>query len=235
MIKKLLLTTLVLIVAFAFVVNATDNQKSIKQLTDEAESIIIGKVAKQKSEWDSNHKMIYTTVTVAVNEYLKGDDGSKTQIIKIPGGKVGDVGLEVVGAPSFDDGEKALLFLGSSPDKRKEKTIIGWNKGKVTLDDAIPLKSLKKQIKSHLGIVEEGPEIPEMIQFPDPDLLINRAKKYKPTTGNISDSEAQMEDNDWGWKCVWGDNFEYDFPYRKIDLYCFRVIFYNFYNIFFIH
>ena len=200
-------------VAFAFSINAADDPKSLKELTDKAETIIVGKVGKQHSEWDSNHKMIYTTVTVNVDDYLKGDEKSKIQIIKVPGGKIGDVHLKVIGAPSFDDGEKALLFLSSSPGNGKEKTVIGWNKGKIPLHDKSDAEVISlKKIKKHLAKTNPKSDIPEMIQFPDPDLLVNKAKKYKPTTGNIPESETEIQAGVWGWRCVWGDNFEGDFP-----------------------
>jgi len=215
MIKKLFVATLVTVIAFAFSVNAADNPNSLKQLTDKAESIIIGKVVDQKSEWDSNHSMIYTTVTVNVKDRLKGDGNSKTEIIRVPGGKVGDVGLKVIGAPKFDDGEEALLFLNSS-GKGKAKSIIGLNKGKITIqgkftDDGKSLVNVRSEIEKYLGKTRQKPELPDMLQFPDAQLLVNKAKKYKPKLGNISDPETEIQ-GEWGWRCVWGENFEGDFP-----------------------
>lgn len=211
MIKKFLTVALIMLVVFAFSVYAGDDIRSMKELADKAETVLIGKVAKLKSEWDGNHKMIYTTVTIDVDEYFKGGDRSRTEIVKVPGGKVGDVELKVVGAPSFNDGEKALLFLGSSPDNGKEKTIIGWDKGKISLNGSNNEIVSLKELKKHLGKANPRSDIPEMIQFTDSDLL-SRAKKYKPTTGTLSEAELQMDEVDYGWKCVWGDNFEYDFP-----------------------
>lgn len=208
MTKKLLLVTLAISVAIAFSVNAAENPKSVKELTEKAESIIIGKVAKQTSEWDKSRTTIYTTITVDVDEYLKGDEKEKRQTIKIPGGKVGDIGLKVIGAPTFDTGEKALLFLGPQTNGSKERSLIGWNKTKsssVGPDDAIPL--LKGKVLNYLGKKQD--KNVQKMQFPDPTRLAERAKKFRPQNNNYVETQS---DGEWGWRCVWGDDFEGDFP-----------------------
>ena len=119
MARKSLLMSLMIILIFSFSASATINKLSINDLADKAETIIIGKVAEKQSAWDESHKQIITTVTVNVSEYLKGDERTKTQIIRVPGGEVDGVGLTVPGAPSFVDGEKALLFLTSKSNDSK--------------------------------------------------------------------------------------------------------------------
>ncbi len=212
MIKKVLVVMLTMMVVVAISVNAAEDPKSLKELTEKAETIIVGKVDKQTSEWDENHRMIYTTVTVDVKEYLKGEENARTQVIRVPGGKVGDVHLQVTGVPRFENGEEALLFLNSSPENGKEKVIAGWSKGKIKLDGKTEGVATVSKIKQMLGKSNSGIKMPERIQFHEPNLLINRAKKYKPSQGHIPNDESETEDVDYGWKCVWGDNFEHGFP-----------------------
>jgi PKD repeat protein/uncharacterized protein (DUF779 family) len=211
--KRFVIVLFVLIVAFAFSVNGADDPKATKELTEKAESIVIGKVSAQKSGWNDNHTQIFTTVTISVDEFLKGDDKSKTKTIKIPGGKVGDIGLTVVGAPIFTTGERTLLFLGANSENPTESDILGWKKdmlprnGKSDSDDALSIAEVRGEILKQLG--KSTKKQAQMIQFPNSKELLAKAKKSRPVMGEFQEPVVEQ---DWGWKCVWGDNFEYDFP-----------------------
>jgi len=211
--KKFLIVFLALIVAFAFSVNAAEHQRTTKELTEKAESIIIGKIGEQKSEWNDKHTEIFTTITINVAENLKGHDHSKLRTIRVPGGKVGDIGLTVVGAPVFNTGEEVLLFLNSNDKNEIGSDILGWKKNRLPLngistsDDALTISELRGKILKQLGKSSEKQV--EKIQFPHSKELVKRAKNFRPQMGEY---EEPVVEQDWGWKCVWGDNFENDFP-----------------------
>ena len=211
--KKFLVVFLALIVAFAFSVNGAEYLRTTKDLTEKAESIIIGKVSGQKSEWNDKHTQIFTTITINVSENLKGNDNSKFRTIRVPGGKVGDIGLTVVGAPVFNTGEEVLLFLNSNDKNEIGSDVLGWKKnnlplnGVATSDDALTISELRGTILKQLG--KSSQKDPQMIQFPNSKALLDRAKRFRPQMGDYHEPEVEQ---DWGWKCVWGDNFEYDFP-----------------------
>jgi len=87
----------------------TVKKASVKKLTEDAALIVRGKVVAQTPRWvDGN---IFTFVTLAIDEQLKGDYRGKTVVVKNYGGTVGDLGQEVTGAPVFSAGEEVLLLL----------------------------------------------------------------------------------------------------------------------------
>lgn len=63
-------------------------------------------------------KMLFTHVTVRVSTWYKGirpDQRPATLKLRIPGGKLGQDRLVVVGMPTFRAGERVLLFLRRQP------------------------------------------------------------------------------------------------------------------------
>lgn len=217
MTRKFLLFALMIVFTFSMV--QAKQTMSVKELTNKAESIVIGKVAEQQSEWNSDKTQIYTTVTFDVHEYLKGSSENATKTFRIPGGQVGDIRLQVAEMPDFKTGEKALLFLkkGETPD---DVEIVGLKQGKFSInknrvvENNKSLLELKKEIIQNLGddaISTKKFVKPERMKFPNPELLEKRAREFKPTTDKLG--EAQL-DGVWGsgYNCIWKDDFEGEFP-----------------------
>ena len=139
-------------------------RKSIEELTSEADSILIGKVKRIESQWNKEKTLIYTYVTISVKQHTKTLSGvGEVQeiIVKVPGGEVGDMGLQVSETPQFREGEEVFLFL------RMEKlplfSVAGLFQGKYTIEENrvknrilgldVPLGSFISQIK---GIMEKA-------------------------------------------------------------------------------
>ena len=101
----------------AFLVLAFETVATIAIPTDlptmvrKADLVFTGKVVGQKAEWaDRNgRKSIVTIVSFEVLETHKGAAGAKVDL-RCPGGTIGDTTLEMVGMPSFKNGEKCVLF-----------------------------------------------------------------------------------------------------------------------------
>ena len=83
---------------------------SLEQLSQEADTIVLGTVTKRVSAWNNLHTAIYTNVTVTVDEAIKGAPGSEL-IVQIPGGTVGDIGMRTSTAPEIHDRDQVILFL----------------------------------------------------------------------------------------------------------------------------
>lgn len=64
--------------------------------------------------------VIYRDVVVSVDEYLKNSLSSSEVIVRVPGGTIGNFTLDVEDMPSFEPGEKVLLFLGEDMDPATE-------------------------------------------------------------------------------------------------------------------
>ena len=84
---------------------------TLEYMTGFSDAIIIGYVNDQNSYWENGK--IYTNISVDVEKFVKvpQNETSSPIELKIPGGKVGDIGLEVDQAPVFRKGEKVMLFL----------------------------------------------------------------------------------------------------------------------------
>ncbi len=155
------LNRLLWLIVFVFLVTPLLAQKQaemINKMSEEAEVIVIGKVSKTESAWDKTGSRIYTTATVKVDEYLKGNDDPSSVKIVYPGGEVGAVGELYSHMPSFATEEEVLVFLKKRPDGKEYKVLSGEN-GKIALvtdektnekttTSNINIETLKARIKS---------------------------------------------------------------------------------------
>ena len=142
----------------------TVERLSLGDLVRKAQKIVIGKVSHSRTYWNDNRKLILTTYTIEVQESLKGQTFRTLEITTI-GGKIGDLTLNVVGMPSFEDGETAVVFVESAGGY---STVVGLGQGKFTVTNhevfnsvtalafpdgrpgeplKMPLESFKKEIK----------------------------------------------------------------------------------------
>jgi len=83
--------------------------------------------------------VIYRDVVISVDEYLKNSLPSNEVVVRVLGGTVGNLGMDVEDEPSFEPGEDVLLYLveDTSPftkDLRPEHfRVTGVSQGKYTL------------------------------------------------------------------------------------------------------
>ena len=84
---------------------------SLVELVERAETIVAGEVLELESSWTENRSTIFTTVTLRVDQRVKGA-GQEVVRFRIPGGVVGDQAMLVTHSPRFSVGERSLVFLG---------------------------------------------------------------------------------------------------------------------------
>ena len=92
-------------------VQALTIKLSLAELTDMADTVVVGTVVSSSSQWNAEHNNIYTEVVVSVTDSLKGSAGNKTITIIVPGGTVGDITQWVEDTSTFEAGEQVGLFL----------------------------------------------------------------------------------------------------------------------------
>lgn len=155
---------------FLLVIFSTDNysqsfQLKLKNLSQKADVILDGKVIQKKSNWNQDKTRIYTSVTIQVNEYLKGNNPGNTIVINTPGGEVDGVGELYTHMPSFQEDEDVLVFVQEDKEKKSYK-ILNGEEGKLTLIKDIStgekvtsfnqkISSLKSEIKGYAGIRQQ--------------------------------------------------------------------------------
>ena len=88
--------------------------------------IAYGRVLEATAELSDDRKRIETIVTFEVGTYLKGGPG-ETLTFRVPGGQVGRFRSVMVGAPVFESGDEAVLFLTQRQDGAPR--VFGLNQG----------------------------------------------------------------------------------------------------------
>jgi len=95
---------------FTLAVQDKAGESPLENLIDNADSIVIGTVAEHNSYWNDKHTRIYTSVVLSIEESLKGTTIERVTVI-LPGGEVDEIGEWVSDMPSFDQGERVMIFL----------------------------------------------------------------------------------------------------------------------------
>ena len=126
-----------------------------EDLTQESTAILYGKCSKVKSEWNKEKDLIFTTVTIVPEEYLKGNLGSEA-LITIPGGQVDNIIYEVSEMPVFTEGEEVFAFVWTHPSGKN--LITGGPQGKMKIEK--DKKTGKKKVKGN-------PHKPEKVLLED--------------------------------------------------------------------
>src|SRR5262249_16773786 len=97
-----------------------------REVVQGSELIAYGRVVDVRPQWADNRTRIDTVVTLEVASWLKGgSDGTIT--FKVPGGEMGRYRSVMVGAPTFQPGDEAVLFLKS--DGSDLPVVFGLNQG----------------------------------------------------------------------------------------------------------
>jgi hypothetical protein len=86
-----------------------------REIVGESQIIAYGRVLDALPELSDDRKRIETIVTFEVGTYLKGGPG-ETLTFRVPGGQIGRYRSVMVGAPVFENGDEAVLFLTQRED-----------------------------------------------------------------------------------------------------------------------
>jgi hypothetical protein len=101
------------------------------ELTQQADLIVVGKVAGLKAGWNTDRSRIFTTVTLAVDQTLKGDAGAGSITILVPGGEVDGVGELYSHTAQFKKDEEVVVF--AKKDKQGRLRTTGGENGKLSV------------------------------------------------------------------------------------------------------
>ncbi len=105
---------------------------NLQNLTQRAEMIVVGRCTAIKSTWNAKRTLISTYVSYDVEETIKGGSRDQQIVVKTLGGTVGSITQMVVDGPTFEVGERALLFLTAS-DEPATFRIQGLRRGKLKI------------------------------------------------------------------------------------------------------
>lgn len=171
--KKLLNLTCWVIICF-LILSESDSKAQVKKMsakdmTEVSTAVLYGKCTNKRCEWNENKSIIYTYVTIAPEEYIKGNLGSEA-IITVPGGRVDDIIYEVSEMPAFTEGEEVVAFIWKNP--RGKNLVTGGFQGKIKIE---------KDKTTGIRMVQGS--------------IIDDAETQMPPTGQVKKTERmQLED-----------------------------------------
>jgi|WetSurMetagenome_2_1015567.scaffolds.fasta_scaffold107930_2 hypothetical protein len=116
-------------------------ERIFERIIKDSQFIILGNVKSINSNWDDGKRNIWTYITFEPKQFLKGNINSKEIVIKIPGGKIGNIEEIVSGTPKYKVGEFTITFLGK--ENEKYYYVNGWDEGKYTYKEG---KWVKKEV-----------------------------------------------------------------------------------------
>ena len=156
-----LILLLIFLCSFYLTSSAQEKSTVIKQLSKDADVILLGKVTKKVSNWNESKTRIYTTTTVQPEEYFKGTGNEDNLVIRTLGGEVDDVGELYTHTPIFKDDEEVMIFLKKDKNNKEYKVLNG-EEGKITVikdektqekvtNSKLRIKDLKAQIKRYIN------------------------------------------------------------------------------------
>src|SRR4030042_1698793 len=103
---------------FANQANAMMLKLDLQELAGGADSIVVGTVVGRTSQWNAEHTHIETQVTISVEERVKGA-GNNTVTVTLLGGEVDGITEWVSDMPSFNQGERVMVFLKEQAGKNE--------------------------------------------------------------------------------------------------------------------
>lgn len=86
------------------------------ELVAASDAVIQGEVLEVYSFWNQDGTAVLTEARVLVDEVVAGQAPSEV-VVRTFGGRVGDYVLVAHGFPTFQEGQKVLLFLQRAPDQ----------------------------------------------------------------------------------------------------------------------
>lgn len=139
------------------------------QKVDEAQSIIVGKCVKTRSEWDPSHRWILTYSTFSVEQPLKGNAGGEVTVVT-PGGEVGSIHQDSIGIPAFKEGDERVLFV---KDTKSGPTVLYFDQGTYAVEDRggerriVPVPTGAVQVDTQTGKAVEPEHARTLGDFKD--------------------------------------------------------------------
>lgn len=166
--------------------NAQVQKMTAQELTLESTSILYGKCINTESAWTPDGEMIFTTVTVVPEYYLKGNMGSEVTIT-IPGGQVGDIIYEVSEMPAFRKGEEVFAFIWKHPSGLN--LVTGGYQGKLQI--GVDSQTGKRTLAGrHMGKAAPA----KSIQEPAPTNLEPTKALQKATLSKTKSERISLDD-----------------------------------------
>lgn len=182
--RRLFPLSLICTLLFAGVASSTTViPPSFDALVSGADRIFVGEVVNQQAIWVSTPqgRAIKTLVDFRVHDVWKGSSGVMTRL-EFLGGTIGETTMEVVGMPTFDIGQRSVLFVHG---QRGISPLVGFMHGRLRVErDFAGVDRVRTHDGRSLGAVTEiGPLRPDYMRSITPMRLSELASAVKARIG----------------------------------------------------
>jgi hypothetical protein len=125
----------------------------LDDLTSQSQTVVYGQVMASRVEWDAAHRWIFTIYTIQPSQYLKGNLGTAFELGE-PGGERDGLLMVIAGAPHFEVGQQAILFVWTDTQGHHQVTSLAQGAVAVQTDPATGMKIASRSIP--LGSARTG-------------------------------------------------------------------------------
>ena len=122
---------------------------SLSQMAQAADTIVRGRCIGISSRWDAGS--IWTFADVDLVETLKGSPPARI-IVRLPGGRVGNLATHLDAAPSLKPGDEKILFLEKTP--ANDYAVTAWAEGAFRIS---------RNSRGEETVTQESSEIPMFV------------------------------------------------------------------------
>jgi hypothetical protein len=126
----------------------------LDKLVGMSDVIVTGNVTNLVSQWDKSRGTIWTYVTIRCGEFLKGFQFTPEITIQVAGGEVDKIRMEASGAPTFQVGERVLVFLKNHAPE--PYGVVGWAEGKYTFSSG---RLMSRGVEFPISLIQQVKEI----------------------------------------------------------------------------
>ncbi len=128
---RLALLTGLLFASLPQVSRCQQSTAMIEDLARRSDVVVVGKVTGVRSQWSADRSRIISTVTLSVDQHIKGDVTQNSVEISTPGGEVDGVGELYSHMARFKTDEQVIVF--AVKDRQGQLRVADGDEGKLTV------------------------------------------------------------------------------------------------------
>jgi hypothetical protein len=158
---------------------------SQKELVEQADAVVAGRIVERQSFWNEEHTAILTEAVLQVEDVIVGSAPAYVNL-RTFGGQVDDYRIVAHGFPTFQLGERLVLFL--EPEKDGAQRVLGYQQGQFRIrgeqgkEMAVPAIDLGARL-----LRPDGSEAPA----PQPMPLAQFKQQLRETAGRVGRPAVQ--------------------------------------------
>lgn len=136
---------------------------SIDQISNDAELIFEGEVLVRETRRDTSNNLIYTYVTFAVRDVIKGSYGGSELELRFTGGSIDDEIVEISGLTLPGEGEQGIYFV-ESISRNLLNPLLGWSQGHYLIHEENGERHVSTLEEEHVTAVQPVTNVPAVVR-----------------------------------------------------------------------